>query len=41
MNPTMTLLYLEANRAELQRRARSRHAEAAHLRRVRRTRRWF
>jgi hypothetical protein len=39
MNPTMTLLYLEANRAELQRRARSRHE--AHLRRVRRTRRWF
>jgi hypothetical protein len=41
MNPTMTLLYLEANRAELQRRARSRHEESAHLRRVRRTRRWF
>ena len=42
MNPTMTLLYLDANRAELQRRARSRHAESAHLPpRVRRTRRWF
>jgi hypothetical protein len=40
MNGLLTILYLEANRAELERRAtRSRHSESAHLRRERRTRR--
>lgn len=39
MNAMLTILYLDAHRAEIQRAARSRHAESAHLRRQRRTRR--
>ena len=41
MNSLMTILYLDAHKAELERQARSRHAESAHLRRERRARRWF
>jgi hypothetical protein len=41
MNGMLTILYLDASRAELQRRAaRSRHSESAHLRHTRR-RRWL
>jgi hypothetical protein len=41
MNGLLTILYLDATRVELERRAaRSRHSESAHLRRPRRVRRW-
>jgi hypothetical protein len=41
MNSMLTMLYLDAHKAELQRQARSRHSQSAHLRRERRTRRWL
>lgn len=41
MNPMLTILYLDAHKAELQRQARSRHSESAHVRHQRRARRWF
>ena len=40
MNPTMTLLYLEANRAEPSS-ARAAGTKSRRTQRVRRTRRWF
>jgi hypothetical protein len=39
MNSMMTLLYLDAHKAELQRQARTRHSNSAHLRRERSSRR--
>jgi len=40
MNQMLTILYLDAQKAEFTRRARSRHSEFGHLQRERRTRRW-
>jgi hypothetical protein len=39
MNPMLTILYLDAHRAQLERDARSRHSESAHLRHERSARR--
>jgi hypothetical protein len=41
MNSMLTILYLDAHRAERQGRSRSRHSDSAHLRGERRTRRRF
>jgi hypothetical protein len=40
MNSLMTILYLDAHKAELERQARGRHSESSHLRRERRRRRF-
>jgi hypothetical protein len=39
MNPLMMILYLDAQKADLERQARSRRSAAAHLPRTRRARR--